>query len=152
MNAQPTPALTIEELNWHKDFVYRRVMNNTILQSSAKFGRELKMTIQELVHSNVKTLQDIGKQIETVAQQAGSSEFSSEGPFRINGVEASNWIQFLKLQIKLTKAEDDAADRKKKIDAIRTQIDDLKTPQEKRADLERELTALGELPSLPAVS
>lgn len=147
------PALTLEELKWHTDFVYRRVMNNTVLQSSAKFGRELKLTVQELVHSNVKTLQDIGQQIERVAREAGSSDFSAEGPFRINGVEASNWITFLKLQIKLKKAEEAAEEKKRRVKELREKIDNLKTPQELRADAETELRALmGEEVSLPAVS
>lgn len=51
-----TPALTLEELKAHMDYAYRFTIDNIALRSSAKFGRELNLTIQDIVHSNVATL------------------------------------------------------------------------------------------------
>lgn len=145
-------ALSQDELNWHRDFVYACVMDNVRLYSPAKFGRELKYSIQELIHENVATLKTIGTQLERVIKDAGSSEFSSEGPLKINGVEGSKWVNFLKLQIRLTKVQEDAEEKAQQIKTLEAQLEDLKTPEEKKGDLQRQLAALkGETPGATAV-
>jgi hypothetical protein len=149
MNNTP---LNPEELKSHRDFIYDSVMDNIVLRSAGKFARELNLTVQDLVHSNVTTLRQIGSQIEKVAQEAGSSEFSHEGPFKISGVPASAWINFLKLQIRIKKVQEDAADKKARIATLAAQIDDLKTPEEKRKSLEAEYNALLGLTAQEAVS
>jgi len=122
MNTQPTPALTHEELKQHADFVYRCVMDNTVLDAAGRAGLTLRMTVQEIVHSNVATLRKIGGQIEEIANKAGSSRFSTTGPHKISGVESSKWIDFLALQIKLKQVEEAEVDKAKKVERLGSTI------------------------------
>lgn len=146
------PALTHEELKRHEDFVYRAVTDNTVLASSAKFGRELRLTVQEIVHSNVATLRAIGTQIEKVAKDAGSSEFAAEGPLKIGGVEASKWIDFLKLQIKLTEAHESKVRTMRELRNLEAQLEEFKTPGEKRQEILDKIALLrGETIGTPEV-
>ena len=149
MNNTP---LAPEELNKYHHYIVDLVKGNVVLRSSARFGRELNMTAQDIVHSNVATLRQIGSQIEKVSKDAGSSEFSSEGPFKISGIPASDWVEFLKLQIRVTKVQEDEANKKFRIKELAAQIDDLKTPEEKRKSLEAEYNALLGLTVQEAVS
>lgn len=140
-NMNSTP-LSAEEQKQHQDFVYQAVMGNVVLQSSAKFGRDINLTIQEIVHSNVATLRKTGQQIERVAKEAGSSEFSEEGPFKINGIEASRWIDWLKLHIRVKEGLEEAADKRRKLKELKAQLEEFKTPGEKRDEIEKAIAAL----------
>lgn len=137
-----TPQLTPEELKQHQDFIHHCVMNNVYLKSPAKFGRDLNMSIQEIVHSNVTTLRSIGTQVENIIRTSGSSSFAAEGALRINGVDADNWVSFLKLQIRLTKATEEAEDRAEKIKSLRLELEKYKTPGEMRTDIENKIAEL----------
>lgn len=153
MNTQSQPALTHEELKQHADFVYRCVMDNTVLDAAGRAGLSLRMTVQELVHSNVATLRKIGGQIEEIANKAGSSRFSTTGPHRISGVESSKWIDFLALQIKLKQVEEAEVDKARKLKDLEAQLEQFKTPGEKRTEIEQSIAALkGEALGTPSIA
>lgn len=134
--------LSPEEQKSHQDFVYHCVMNNIVLNSPAKFGRELKLTIQDMAHSTVATLREIGKQIERVVRDAGASDFSADGPLKINGIEGSRWTDWLKLQIRTTQIAEDMATKKQKLMALKAQLEEFKTPGEKRTEIEAAIAEL----------
>lgn len=139
MNTQP---LSPEEFKFYNDFIVQCVTSNIVLQSASKFMRELRLPIQEIVHSNIGTLRDIGIQLEKVANEAGSSKFSLDGPLKLSGIDADKWIDFLALQIRICQLAYDTRKKESEIAKLEKELEQFKTPGEKRTEIETRLNEL----------
>lgn len=95
----PTP-LTTTQTNELNAFITDCVMTNRIFTLfTGKFGADTMYTIQELVNSNITSLQAIGAGLEKsiIAKTGISSEFGGDSiPFEIGGVPASDLVKVLK--------------------------------------------------------
>lgn len=134
--------LSQEELVKYQHFIVKCVTSNITLESTAKFGRNINYTVQELVNLNVATLREVGKQIENAANANGSSEFSADGPFKIKGIPASEWIEFLKFQIRVTEHIETIKELEGKIKKLQDERRNLETPEERKVRIDKELEEL----------
>jgi hypothetical protein len=127
-----------------RDFVTDCVMSNVTFPPTQIGGQSI--TIQDLLHS--RTVDSLGKYADFLEQQGGKISRAD----RILGVEektiGSSKITFaqaistIDLIIKHKLAEDQRASLVKKRIAIKAELDNMKTPKEKKAELEKELANL----------
>lgn len=126
--------------------ILKCVYKNVTLNYTGKIGQPNASTVQELLTLNVSTLEKIGKSLEALSKQHGGSRFNKGSRLQLpagSGVYADDWMDAIELIIIKKDAEDTARKNKAELDEINEQLNNLKTPQEQRQELEdrrRQLT------------
>lgn len=136
--------LTKQEAQNLRDFVTDCVMSNVAFPPTQMGGQSI--TVQDLLHS--RTVDSLGKYADFLEQQGGKISRMD----RINGVQEktigtskityAKAIETIDLMIKHKLAEDQRASLLKKKIELKAELDSMKTPKERRAELEKELLAL----------
>jgi len=128
-----------------RDFVTECVMSNVVFPPTQMGGSSI--TVQELLHS--RSVDSLGKYADFLEQQGGKISRTD----KINGVKEKTIsgsaitfgeaIENIDLIIKHKLAEEQKIITAQKIINIKKELENMKTPKEKRADLEKELASLG---------
>ncbi len=135
--------LTNEEVTRRLLFIGKCVDTNATIPDTTRFGVARNLTVQDLNNRNTDTLKNIGRALKKIQTESGDDEFGNEEETKISGIPISEWIDYIKLTT--TKKLQDQVNqiRDTKIKALQRELEQYKTPGEKRAELERELVALG---------
>lgn len=134
--------LTTDEQAKRLTFIGECVEANAVLPTSLRFGQTSNMTIQDLCNSSVDTLKKVGQGLEAIQQKNGASRFSAQAEAKVGGFPISKWVDFVELTAikKLWEASQDQ--KQTKLKRLREQLEQFKTPGEKRTELEREIAEL----------
>ena len=139
-----TEALTAEENIKRLMFIGNCVDQNHSLPATRGIGLTVQMTVQEIANSTTTTLRSLGKQLKKTIENS-DAEFDNVDEPVLGGVKVKDWVEFFKLTIRHKEHAAEVKAKKAKISALKSQYDDLKTPEEKRADMKKQLEALGEV-------
>ena len=136
--------LTKAETAKLREFVGNVVMNNVVFPPTQMGGASI--TVQELLHQ--RTVDSLGKYADFLETQSDKISRTD----RLNGVKEktisgsditfSEAIEVIDLIIKHKLALEQAAFIEKKKIEIRKELDSLKTPKERKAELEKQLASL----------
>lgn len=133
--------LTAEEMNSRYQFIGKCVDKGINFPSSNKFGVQGAMSVQDICNSNVKTLQELAVRIKK--EEAGHDpEFSGTEALKINGIDSTDWLNFLRLTIRKKNWDAYAAKVRTDKRVIMTAIENAKTPEELRREAEVKLAQL----------
>jgi prefoldin subunit 5 len=123
-------------------FIVKCVLGNVSLPSSTRVGVGQNYTVQDLANAQVSTLQNIGKNLEVAIKNHGGSQFEEQSELEIpssSGVTAREWIDYIVYLIKRKKEYETASQKRREIEALRRELDNLKTPAERRKELQATL-------------
>lgn len=122
-------------------FIGNCIDKNLYLPTNTRFGVAQKTTVQDLTNSSVETLQAIGSSIKKAIGDH-DPEFSNAPEPMLGKLSASKWVEFIRLTIKRKRVQEYTEKTKEKIKQLQDQINEAKTPQEKRAEAEAQLAEL----------
>jgi hypothetical protein len=134
LKVTPLTATQNQEL---KEFIGDCVMSNRKFSFlTSRFGANSNFTIQELVNSNVETLQDIGANVQKTlnGKESISVEFGGKGAesYKISGVEATTLVQMLKFMITAKLVAEHRAELKTKLETAELEASKFETNSEKK--------------------
>jgi hypothetical protein len=133
-------ALTTEERSELLTFVGESVFENRAFPSM-KLGHE-KVTIQELLHERSdEALATLGKQVKKAIADY-DPDFSSTTSYKVGGVDADRFVRILKLILKHREYEKYKASLASTKKLLQAELENFKTPEEKKKEIEAKLAAL----------
>lgn len=135
--------LTIDEENHRYQFIGRCVDKGLNFPSSNKFGVQGSLSVQDLCNSNVSTIADIAIKVKK-EEAMHDPEFSRNPILKINGIPATEWLEFFRLTIRKKDWNAYASVKKDTIKELKAKIDLAKTPEELRREAQAELDSLKE--------
>lgn len=141
--AKETPKENLTEIEKAElnAFIVKCVLNNAGFPSE-KIGTS-KVTIQQLINEHsVNTLINFGDFIEKKLTANGSSFKSKMGVLRYNNVPATELVSALHSIIKYKEYEEELEARKERMKEVANLLENLKTPTERRTELEAEMLLL----------
>lgn len=126
-------------------FIIKCVTRNAVLPHSVRLGLTQRYTIQELVHMNAKSLEDIGDQLDIVNKKHGGSRFRKKDNLEIplgSGIKVDEWLNFIEIAIIRAESKEQKKQKEDEIKHLEKQLEELKTPDEKKAELQDRLAQL----------
>lgn len=135
--------LTPEEENHRYQFIGRCVDKGINFPSSNKFGVQGSLSVQDLCNSTIKTLRDIATKVKK-EDASNDPEFSGNEVLKINGIPATEWLDFFRLTIRKKDWTVYASDKREQVKELKQTIDLAKTPEELRKEAQEKLDALKE--------
>lgn len=116
-------------------FIGKCVLKNAVINNNTKLGVTQPMTVQDLCAATVTTLKNVGTQLEKAQKNSTSSRFSSEGPLKISGIPVEEWLDFIEITITRKEEEARIQANKEELEMISKQLEDMKTPAERKKEL-----------------
>jgi len=134
--------LTDAEAQTRYAFIGMCVDRNITYPATRAYGQQDNMTVQDLCAANIEKLQKIAQSLKEAASKH-DPEFSNSAALMVSKVKAEEWLTFFRYTIRKKIWDEYAKEQRKKVKALKGQIEAALTPEEKRKQAEAELVALG---------
>lgn len=134
--------LTKEQNDARLLFIGKCVDENVLLPTLLKFGVTEAKTVQDLSSANVQTLQNVGKQIKKQLADFDPEFSSDNSTLKISGIDAEKWVEFIKFTIRKKQHESLVRESAGKIAKIQEELETMKSPSERKEELQKRLADL----------
>lgn len=135
--------LTEQEEKTLFTFVGRAVIKNAKFPLlSNRVGSSSYVTIQEIVNSSEETIRNMGKFLNKLINESDSEFDEDSKEVSFSGIKAVELKENLKLILKLKKYKNEISKARKLKSQLMLERDALKTPEERKQELDKELKEL----------
>lgn len=123
-------------------FIGKCVLDNAVVNYSSRVGITQPMTVQDLCAASVTTLRQVGTQLEKAQKNSTASRFNNEGPLKIAGIPVEEWLNFIENLITKKEKDQEIQAHKDELALITKELNNLKTPAERKKELQKRQQAL----------